>query len=66
MNFETLAKSLIRQKEFSDLFFNSKELSTKEKEEITKTFVLSLHAKTSGVGSAINFKAFVCNAFVLA
>lgn len=56
MNFETLAKSLIRQKEFSDLFFNSKELSTKEKEEITKTFVLSLHAKTSGVGSAINFK----------
>ena len=56
MNFETLAKSLVRQKKFSDLFFTSENLSIKEKEEITKTFVLALHAEASGVGSAINFK----------
>ena len=56
MNFETLADSLTRQKKFSDLFFDSDKLSTKEKEEITKTFALALHAEISGIASAVNFK----------
>ena len=57
MNFETLVGSLKRQKEFSDLFFSSDLLTTKQKEEITKTFTLALHSEISGIASAVNFKS---------
>jgi hypothetical protein len=56
MNFETLVGALTRQKQFSDLFFDSDEMTIKEKEEVTKTFTLALHAEASGMASAINFK----------
>ena len=56
MNFETLVGALKRQKEFSDLFFSSDLLTTKQKEEITKTFALALHSEITGIASAVNFK----------
>ena len=56
MAFENLAEALNRQKQFSDLFFNSEKITDREREEITKTFVLSLHSEASDLASAINFK----------
>jgi len=51
-----LDESFVRQKEYSDLFFNTEFLTVREKEEITKTFMLSLHAEASDLVSAINLK----------
>jgi hypothetical protein len=45
-----------RQKEFSNLFFDNDKLSDAEREEITKTFVLSMHSEASELASSINFK----------
>lgn len=56
VKFDNLFKALARQKEFSDMFINSDALSDRDKEEITKTFVLSLHSEVGELGSAINFK----------
>jgi len=56
MSFETLVDALKSQKEFSDLFFTPDDLSEKEKEEITKTFVLSIHTAASDLVSAVNYK----------
>lgn len=56
MSFETLVNALNTQRGFSDLFFNPNDLSEKEKEEITKTFVLSLHTAASDLVSAVNYK----------
>ena len=56
MSFETLVNALNTQRQFSDLFFCPKNLSEKEKEEITKTFVLSLHTAASDLVSAVNYK----------
>jgi hypothetical protein len=56
MSFETIAGSLARQRSYSNLFFSSESLSDKEREEITKTFALSLHAEVSDIASSINFK----------
>lgn len=56
MSFETIASSLSRQRSYSNLFFNPASLSDKDKEEITKTFALALHAEVSEITSAINFK----------
>ena len=56
MSFETLSNALTTQQKFSDLFFSPGELSDKEKEEITKTFVLSIHAAASELASSINYK----------
>ena len=56
MSFETLINALNTQRDFSNLMFNPDELSEKEKEEITKTFVLSLHTAASDLVSAVNYK----------
>lgn len=56
MPFETLADALKTQRGFSDLFFDPSELSEKEMEEITKTFILSLHAEASELITAVNYK----------
>lgn len=56
MSFETIAGALSRQRAYSDLFFDPESMSDKEKEEITKTFALSLHAEVSEIASAVNFK----------
>tara|TARA_B100000683_G_C12429960_1_gene531317 strand:- start:167 stop:1126 length:960 start_codon:yes stop_codon:yes gene_type:complete len=56
MSFETLINALNTQREFSNLFFDPESLTEKEKEEITKTFVLSLHTAASDLVSAVNYK----------
>lgn len=56
MSFESLAGALDRQREYSELFFDPSCLAGKEKEEITKTFALSLHNEVSEIASAVNFK----------
>ncbi len=53
MDFNT---AMTFQKSFSDLFFDSEELTQQEKEEITKSFVLALHSEASDLISAVNFK----------
>ena len=54
--FKKLSTAMKQQKSFSDLFFNSDNMSDKEREEITKTFVLSLHAEVAELSSAVNIK----------
>ena len=44
------------QKKFSDLFFKSESMSSEEKQEMMKTFVLSLHGEVSDLASSINYK----------
>jgi len=56
MSFETISGALERQRVYSDLFFAPEEMSDKVKEEVTKTFALSLHAEVSEIASAVNFK----------
>jgi len=56
MSFETLINALNTQRAFSDLFFDPVSLTEKEKEEITKTFVLSLHTAASDLVSSVNYK----------
>lgn len=55
-DWSNLHEALQRQGEFSDLFFGGRELTSKEKEEATKTFVLSAHAELTGVADAVNYK----------
>jgi hypothetical protein len=56
VNFNTIKTLLAQQKIFSDLFFKSENLSDKELEEITKTFILGLHSEASELISATNYK----------
>jgi len=50
-------KSMLeRQKEFSDLFFDSKQFDDAKREEMTKSFALALHAEVADLVSSINFK----------
>lgn len=56
MTFENITSALVRQKEFSDLFFSESNLTDREKEEITKTFILSMHAELSNLVSSVNYK----------
>lgn len=56
MSFETIADALARQRSYSNFFFNPGSLTDKEREEITKTFALSLHAEVSDIASSVNFK----------
>lgn len=44
------------QKKFSDLFFSPENMSLVEKQEMMKTFVLSLHGEVSDLASSINYK----------
>lgn len=51
-----LPDAMRRQAEFSGLFFDADALTTKQKEEILKTFVLSLHSEATGMVDGINYK----------
>lgn len=51
-----LDAALRQQEKFSDLFFEAEKLSPKEKEEMLKTFVLSMHAELTGIVDAVNYK----------
>lgn len=51
-----LREALRGQRRFSDLFFQSDSLSSSTKEELLKTFVLSLHSEASGIVEAVNYK----------
>lgn len=53
MNLDDILK---RQRQFSDLFFNSKTFSDAEREQMTKSFALELHSEVSDLVSSINFK----------
>lgn len=44
------------QKKFSDLFFETESMTSEEKQEMMKTFVLSLHGEVSDLASSINYK----------
>ena len=45
-----------RQSKFSNLFFKSEDMSADEREEVTKSLALALHAEVSELISAVNFK----------
>jgi len=49
-------KMFSRQNEFSSLFFAKDEMSEREKEEMTKSFALALHAEATGLANSVNFK----------
>lgn len=49
-------KMFDRQGEFSSLFFQKEEMSEREKEEMTKSFALALHAEATGLANSVNFK----------
>lgn len=55
-NWKDLQEGMERQKIYSQFFFDEKNLSQYEKEELTKTFILSLHAEASELVSSINLK----------
>ena len=44
------------QKRFSDLFFDPENMTSEQKQEMMKTFVLSLHGEISDMASSINYK----------
>lgn len=44
------------QKKFSDLFFETGSMTSEQKQEMMKTFVLSLHGEISDLASSINYK----------
>jgi len=56
MSFETISDAMDRQRSYSNYFFDADALSLKEREEITKTFTLSLHSEVTEIASAVNFK----------
>jgi len=51
-----LSVALRRQKAFSNIFFNSDTFTDQEREQMTKSFALELHAEVSDLVSSINFK----------
>ena len=51
-----LPDALSRQADFSSLFFDVNVLSSKQKEELLKTFVLSMHTEATGICEAVNYK----------
>lgn len=48
--------ALLRQKDFSDKFFDSNRLTNEQKEDVLKTFVLALHSEATGICEGINYK----------
>lgn len=56
IDWANLPEALLRQEDFSSLFFDKSALDLKQKQEILKTFVLSLHSEATGVCEAINYK----------
>tara|TARA_Y100001972_G_scaffold25193_1_gene30563 strand:+ start:6218 stop:7192 length:975 start_codon:yes stop_codon:yes gene_type:complete len=53
-----LKKYLSLQEEFSKYFYNKKEMSSKEKEEMLKTLCLALHNEVSKIVSSTNYKYY--------
>jgi hypothetical protein len=51
-----LSDALTAQEKFSDLFFDSKDLTDQERQDVLKTFVLSLHSEATGIVDAVNYK----------
>ena len=56
MNSITIDKMMRIQKKFSNNFFDNKNLTDKEKAELTKTFCLSLHSEVSQLINAVDYK----------
>ena len=52
----TTSSAAALQKRFSDLFFDPKDMTSEQKQEMMKTFVLSLHWEISDLASSINYK----------
>lgn len=52
----TFLKMFNRQDEFSSLFFDKNEMSDRQKEEMTKSFALAIHAEATGLATSVNFK----------
>jgi len=55
-NWSDLSAALKEQDKFSKLFFDSQNLSLQQKQELMKTFVLSLHAEATGIVGGVNYK----------
>jgi len=55
-NWKDLPTALAEQEKFSDLFFRPSDMDDKQKQEVLKTFVLSLHAEATGIADAVNYK----------
>jgi len=56
IDWKRLEDALSRQKDFSDIFFDSRELSDRQKQELLKTFVLALHSDATGIVEGVNYK----------
>lgn len=57
INWGNLLDALSRQADFSSLFFNSSNISLEQRQEILKTFVLSLHSEATGIVEGANYKS---------
>lgn len=55
-DWSNLLSALQEQRRFSDKFFDTKNLSNQQKQEMLKTFVLSLHSEATGIVDAVNYK----------
>lgn len=51
-----LLDALQRQADFSSLFFDEKQVTLRQKQELLKTFVLSLHSEATGIVEGANYK----------
>ena len=51
-----LHSALKQQSEFSSLFFDAASMALKQRQEMLKTFVLSLHSEATGIVEGANFK----------
>ena len=51
-----LHAALAQQQTFSDKFFDASSLNDAQKQEMLKTFVLSLHSEATGIVEAVNYK----------
>lgn len=51
-----LQDALKRQEQFSNHFFDPESLTSSQKEELLKTFVLSIHSEATGICDGVNYK----------
>lgn len=51
-----LSAALRRQKEFSDKFFDPSKMTDEQRQDVLKTFVLSLHSEATGIAEGVNYK----------
>ena len=56
IDWSNLAAALAQQRRFSDIFFDPSRLSDGQKQEMLKTFILSLHAEATGIVDGVNYK----------